>query len=159
MADILADLARTHLPPHIHRVVTSPLLWTGLILAVTAPLCFLFYANAKPRLQTVPPYKERVLILGASSGTGEQLALEYAARGCRQVVLVARRREVLEQVKAKCKDAAVKGEEWTMAQEAPGWEQHVGKERFFTVAADCTNPDDLIKIKQVVVQGEPNFLR
>lgn len=53
-------------------------------------------------------YRDRVvLVTGASSGIGRQLALDFAARGAR-VVLVARRAERLEEVAAAC--AAAGGE-------------------------------------------------
>lgn len=43
----------------------------------------------------------RVIVTGASSGIGEQMAYIYASRGCR-VALFARRRSQLETVAAKC---------------------------------------------------------
>jgi NADPH:quinone reductase-like Zn-dependent oxidoreductase len=134
--------------------VSSPAFLTGITLAVTLPFCFMFWLNARPRLSTIPPYRERVLILGASSGTGEQLALEYAARGCRHIVLVGRREELLLKVKEKCQEAAKKGEEWRMAQKAPGWEENVGKERYWVCKADCSNPVDVSKIRDLVMKGE-----
>ncbi|KAI8916808.1 hypothetical protein BC831DRAFT_486759 [Entophlyctis helioformis] len=49
----------------------------------------------------VDPTTQRVVILGASSGIGHHLALQYAARGAR-LLLVARRRDRLESVQAEC---------------------------------------------------------
>jgi len=44
---------------------------------------------------------EKVLIIGASSGIGKYVALEYAARNA-NIILAARRTELLEQVKKEC---------------------------------------------------------
>ncbi|RKO88686.1 hypothetical protein BDK51DRAFT_17303 [Blyttiomyces helicus] len=48
---------------------------------------------------------ERVVIVGASSGIGEALALQYAARGA-NLLLVARRQPLLESVHTRCAAAA-----------------------------------------------------
>ena len=44
-----------------------------------------------------------VVITGASSGMGKELALRYASRGCK-VVIAARRLPELEAIKALCED-------------------------------------------------------
>jgi NADPH:quinone reductase-like Zn-dependent oxidoreductase len=119
---------------------------------VPLPIVFLFVHSARPRQGIVPPYRERVLILGASSGVGEELALQYSQRGCRNLVLVARRADELAKVKAKCDERRKEGEEWEQSQEAPGWEK-VG-ETVTTIAADCTKPEDLLKIRQLVRKSE-----
>ncbi len=142
----------TALLQQAYDAVTSPLFLAFVVMAATLPFGFLFWYNARPRLAGIPPYRERVVILGASSGTGEQLALEYAARGCRQLVLVGRREEHLLRVKEKCKEAAKKGEEWRMAQHAPGWDENQGKERYWTVKADCSDPTDVDTIRNLVMR-------
>jgi short-subunit dehydrogenase len=45
--------------------------------------------------------KEKVVIVGASSGIGKELALLYAKRGC-ELLLVARRQELLDKLKQEC---------------------------------------------------------
>jgi len=59
------------------------------IYAVLAlPLLFrLLRARRGPtREQVLPPSSERVVLLGASSGIGRDLALEYAKRGAKMYV-------------------------------------------------------------------------
>ncbi|KAI1438991.1 short chain dehydrogenase [Xylaria sp. CBS 124048] len=58
-------------------------------------------SRTKPRQNRIRPSKERVLILGASSGLGRTLAKQYAARGAR-VCVVARRKEALEELATEC---------------------------------------------------------
>lgn len=118
------------------------------VILIPVPIVIMFIGSARPRQGLVPPYRERVLILGASSGVGAELALQYSARGCRNLVLVARRRAELEKVKAKCEQRRKEGEEWEQSQRAPGWEEV--EETVTTVEADCSNPDDLIRIRQTV---------
>ncbi|KDN45239.1 NAD(P)-binding protein [Tilletiaria anomala UBC 951] len=136
----------------VANFLLSPTVATSAALILAAPLGLLFYLRSRPRLHVIPPYRERVLILGASSGVGATLAQAYAARGCRDVVLVARRQEVLEQVKVSCRDAAKKCEEWRTSQQGPGWEKNQGKERYWTVQADCTKAEDLVKVRDLVLK-------
>ncbi|KNC98180.1 uncharacterized protein SPPG_06584 [Spizellomyces punctatus DAOM BR117] len=71
---------------------------------IIAGLCF-WLSRAYRRRNTAVTFKdhtgERVVIFGASSGIGEQLALQYARRGAR-LVLVARREALLESVTSGC---------------------------------------------------------
>lgn len=52
-------------------------------------------------LNPIPPPKEKVVIIGASSGIGRELALLYAKRGS-ELLLVARRKELLQDVAQEC---------------------------------------------------------
>lgn len=130
-------------------------LWATLVsVAVTVPIGALFYLNSRPRQQNLPVYRERVLILGGSSGIGEATAVAYARRGCRSLVIVGRRAEELERVRVKCEQAAKEGDEWTQADKAPGWEERMGKPRVWTFKADCTSPEDVLRIREFVEQSE-----
>jgi len=79
---------------------------------------------------------EKVLILGASSGIGKQVALEYASRNAK-ILLAARRTELLEEVRKECLDL-----DKTKVVEV--------------IKCDITNEDDLLavveKIKKVFGQ-------
>lgn len=58
--------------------------------------------RSRKRLQVVPVKSERVVIVGCSSGIGEELALQYAVRGAR-LALFARRADRLESLSTRCK--------------------------------------------------------
>lgn len=120
------------------------------VILLPVPILFFFMYSARPRQGLVPPYRERVLILGASSGVGEQLALQYAHRGCRNLVLVARRKDELERVRLACEKKRKEGEEWDQSQQAPGWEDVKDKETVTIIEADCTKAEDLIAIRQTI---------
>ncbi|RCH89553.1 hypothetical protein CU098_002249 [Rhizopus stolonifer] len=72
--------------------------------------------------------EERVVIIGASSGIGKDCALNYAARGAR-LVLFARRKELLEQIKQQCKAA--------------------GSSQVVILAGDATAQNDLAQLAQL----------
>ncbi|MDU1527857.1 MAG: SDR family NAD(P)-dependent oxidoreductase, partial [Gemella haemolysans] len=46
--------------------------------------------------------KQKILITGASSGLGRELAHQFAQKGSVELILVARRKEALEKVAKKC---------------------------------------------------------
>lgn len=124
------------------------------IVLLPVPVVLLFIHSSRPRQGVVPPYRERVLILGASSGVGRELALQYAHRGCRNLLLVGRREKELLEVKKLCEQRRKEGEEWDMSQQAPGWEEALAKECVTVVAGDCTKPEDLLRIRQEVRKCE-----
>ncbi|KAH6574381.1 hypothetical protein BASA82_000688 [Batrachochytrium salamandrivorans] len=75
------------------------------MLALVAGLVLAYMAYS--RLSRKRPYsgdltKQRVVILGASSGIGKDLAIQYASRGA-QLLLLARRRDQLEDVQSACR--------------------------------------------------------
>jgi hypothetical protein len=126
-------------------------------LLIPLPILIAFYRWARPRQSVVPPYRERVLILGASSGVGKEIALAYATRGCRNIALVGRREAELEAVVQECHEQKVKGEEWEMSQEAPGWEKQAeGKAKggILALPGDCTSAEDLVRIREACREGE-----
>ncbi|KAI9271820.1 hypothetical protein BDA99DRAFT_595052 [Phascolomyces articulosus] len=56
------------------------------------------------RLRLLPSDKERVLIVGCSSGVGRDIALQYASRGAK-LMLFARREALLESLSQECRQA------------------------------------------------------
>lgn len=76
------------------------------IIAIAASILVGHYIfkQKKDRKHILKPQDERVVILGCSSGIGKECALSYAARGAK-LVLFARRKELLEQLKKQCQDA------------------------------------------------------
>ncbi|KAL1407509.1 hypothetical protein Q8F55_006942 [Vanrija albida] len=77
----------------------------------------------------IAPADERVVLLGASSGVGKDLALAYAKRGAR-ILLVARRADALQGVADQC---AALG---------------LDKARILTVPADITSVDDVVRVRE-----------
>ncbi|CEP18014.1 hypothetical protein [Parasitella parasitica] len=77
------------------------------------------------RKHILKPHDERVVILGCSSGIGKECALSYASRGAK-LVLFARRKELLDQLKQQC--------------------QNAGSPQVELLAGDVTVEDDLNKL-------------
>ena len=108
-------------------------------------LAFLFRRQftTPTRQKKIPPNEEHVLILGASSGVGRSLAIQYAKRGAR-VCLVARNEDGLEIAQKECLDAAR--------------EQSAGKgqdgKQVFSVVADFSNAEDMVRVREKIQAGE-----
>lgn len=144
-----------HVPDYYIEKVQ--LAFTLVALLTPLPILFAFYKWSRPRQATIPPYRERVLILGASSGVGKEIALAYATRGCRNIALVARRQKDLEIVVKECKEKKKSGEEWEMSQEAPGWQEQSDEKTkggIISLPGDCTSPEDLIRIREACRKGK-----
>ncbi|OCH95456.1 NAD-P-binding protein [Obba rivulosa] len=84
------------------------------------------------RPQKIPKNEERVLILGASSGIGRAVALEYAARGAR-ICVVGRREGELKKVEEECTVLA-SGD----------------KSRVLSIAADIANAEDMVRVRTLL---------
>lgn len=85
------------------------------------------------RTRRIPPHLEHVLILGASSGVGRALAVEYARRGAR-VCVVARSRDTISEVQHECNTAS-------------------GEDTALAVAADFTSAEDMIALRGRLERG------
>ena len=98
------------------------------------------------RSSELPYSKERVLILGASSGVGRALAIQYAALGAR-VCIVARREDVLAKVADECKRSRAEG----LKAKAPEDADSI----IISVRADFTVVDDVLAVRAKVEEGKP----
>lgn len=129
------------------------LVGTLICLALTVPLAVMFHFSSRPRIMQIKIYEERVLILGASTekGVGEALAIEYAGRGCRDLILVGRNQAGLEAVKERCIEHAKRTEELDMSDEAPGDAAKLKHEtRIHCIAADCSTAKDVDRLRKQV---------
>jgi short-subunit dehydrogenase len=108
-------------------------LW--LLLAVPLLLRLLKRRPGPSREQLVPPKHEHVLLLGASSGIGRDLAHAYARRGA-FICLVARRKEALDKVKEECVGHGLE------------------PSRVLVVPANITSTEDLLNVRAAVEKGE-----
>lgn len=133
------------------RLILSPLnfqypatmprfpLW---LLPLTIPILYLLKSRTLPSRETViPPDEERVLLLGASSGIGKDLALAYARRGAK-IFLLARRADVLEEVRKECEEAAA---------------QAGKKAEVLVFRGDMTKVADLVSAREMIVKGKYVF--
>ncbi|KZT07706.1 NAD(P)-binding protein, partial [Laetiporus sulphureus 93-53] len=91
-------------------------------------------ARKLDRPRKIPKQEERVVIIGASSGIGREIAHEYAIRGAR-VCVVARREEELRRVLEECQVLYV--------------EAGFGDTgRVFSVATDFTNVEQMVQLRE-----------
>ncbi|OCF32452.1 hypothetical protein I316_05878 [Kwoniella heveanensis BCC8398] len=102
---------------------------------------YLLLLRSKPppsREEVITPNEERVVLLGSSSGVGRDLAHAYAKRGAK-ICLVARRADVLDKVKQECLEQGAKSED------------------ILVVAADITQTDDLLRVREAVEKAWSGF--
>ena len=126
--------------------------------------------GASRRQKFVPIHEEHVLVIGASSGVGKEIALQYARRGAR-VALVGRRAEDLERVLQECVSASphrgssvgvdlvtecVQRESGAGAGEFWGFTP-IGSTKFdtrcFYAVADCSDPGAIYRVKTDVEES------
>ncbi|THH26737.1 hypothetical protein EUX98_g7452 [Antrodiella citrinella] len=106
---------------------------TSLVYALLAsPVLFAAWRTLlRRKVRGIPRNQERVLVLGASSGIGRSIALQYAASGAK-VCIVGRRQSELEKVKSECVQSRK-----TVADNTT----------FASIAADFTNPEDMVRVR------------
>ncbi|KAI0089963.1 hypothetical protein BDY19DRAFT_888504 [Irpex rosettiformis] len=88
----------------------------------------------------IPRNKERVLVLGASSGIGRAFAHAYSSRGAK-VCIVGRRSDALEGVKSECLGRRAK----TSNLEEPN--------AVISVVADFSNAADMNRVRETLVEA------
>jgi NAD(P)-dependent dehydrogenase (short-subunit alcohol dehydrogenase family) len=94
---------------------------------------------------------ERVLIIGASSGVGREIALQYAARGAK-VCVVGRREGILETIAEECRNIR-HGD--GIVESIPGAPSHYGSDgSILSLSGDCSNVDHLIALKNLIVSRQ-----
>ncbi|KAK0538552.1 hypothetical protein OC834_000396 [Tilletia horrida] len=106
-------------------------------------LLLLARSSSRSRQRIIAPAAERVIVLGASSGTGAAIAREYAVRGCGALVLVARRREQLEAIRAECL-ALTSGKGKSKSKDKTP--------NIICAAADCTKDTDVANLRKLVIE-------
>ena len=126
------------LSPTIGRWIETP---TGTLSLAAIPLAFaLFKILQKPRrLSKVSKTKERVLVLGATSGIGRSIARQYAERGA-VVCIVGRRGALVDEVVKECRQARSSLRLGTSDE----------KIDFLGVTADFANVDDMVRVREVI---------
>lgn len=125
------------LPEPLHHLGTGSAL--ALALSILFTLRWL-----KGRTRKLQKKNERVVILGASSGIGRALAHEYARRGAR-VCVTARREAELTKVVEECRALEPSSAH-------PGSQANVQ-----AVAADFTNADEMVHLRDVLERGKSPF--
>ncbi|PFH46897.1 hypothetical protein AMATHDRAFT_77450 [Amanita thiersii Skay4041] len=119
---------------HLHPLFTNKrTILTGLIslLLLSPKFLRLLGLTGPRRLSYIPPGRERVLILGASSGIGKSLAEHYSKRGA-YVCVIGRRAVLVDEVVQECRGLS-------------------GKEgRTLGVTADFTQVDDMVRVRNII---------
>ncbi|KAI9494977.1 hypothetical protein BDB00DRAFT_281133 [Zychaea mexicana] len=99
------------------------------LIAICAAITLFYLISAKragkQRLRALPADKERVMLIGCSSGIGRDLALKYAARGAK-LALFARRQALIDSLRQECEQA--------------------GSTNVVTIAGDITQTSDLERL-------------
>ncbi|KAF9046539.1 hypothetical protein BJ165DRAFT_1173104 [Panaeolus papilionaceus] len=99
--------------------------------------------NSKPsRKAQIAAHKERVVVLGATSGIGREVALQYARRGAR-VCIVGRRKELVDEVEGEC----TAQRNAVLGIRGPIYEE--GKAVIGTVG-DFTSAEDMVRLRELI---------
>lgn len=107
---------------------------TSTVLLAGIPALFLLrqlwrLARTPPRLSKVSQAEERVLVLGAGTGIGREVAKQYLDRGAK-VCIVGRRKDKLDELVSE-----------------------YGSARLLSVAGDISSVDDMIALREVLGKG------
>ncbi|KAK0213073.1 hypothetical protein DFS33DRAFT_1393334 [Desarmillaria ectypa] len=105
-------------------------LWSTFLLASAAILLRRFTQRPR-RVSKVPKTDERVLILGASTGIGREIALQYSSRGAK-VCVVGRREHLLTELVNECKALG---------------------HNVLAVTGDVASADDMIRVRSILETG------
>jgi NADPH:quinone reductase-like Zn-dependent oxidoreductase len=119
-------------------MAVSPPAWLYFLFTFAIFVITRFSRRDAYRKARIPPNLERVLVLGASSGIGKQIAIQYAARGAR-LAIVGRREKELDEAKREC----VIGDE--------------DEKRVISIPADFTVVDDMFRLVKTLERGEPGL--
>ena len=115
-------------------------IWTWVSCCATALAVKWLWENSNLacRSRIIEPSKERIVILGASTadGIGAAIARQCIARGSSRIVLVARRKSALEQVKL------------AIVSEQTDPEAQARAQCIRTIAADCTVEEDVHALQE-----------
>ncbi|KAI5449911.1 hypothetical protein NCC49_003920 [Naganishia albida] len=110
-------------------------------LALIVPSVLLLTPLVSPappkRTSVIKPTSERVLIIGASSGCGEDLAKRYASMGA-SVCIVARSKGNLEKVAATCRSLLPSAAD--------------SANKILLYAGDICSPDDMIAVRKLIIR-------
>ncbi|KAJ9112402.1 hypothetical protein QFC20_002189 [Naganishia adeliensis] len=138
--DTLQRSLHQHLPSVIPPPNSASLPPWLLSLALIVPSVLLLTPLVSPappkRTSVIKATNERVLIIGASSGCGEDLAKRYASLGA-SVCVVARSKDNLEKVAATCRSLLPGGG---------------AANKILLYAGDICSPDDMVAVRELIVR-------
>jgi NADPH:quinone reductase-like Zn-dependent oxidoreductase len=118
----------------------------GLAILAIIPLFLTFHRlvlRRSWRISKIAKIDERVLVLGASSGIGRSIALQYAERGAR-VCVVGRREAMVEEVVAECRTRGTLNSSY-------------GSSRIIGISGDFADVDDMVRVRTILQNGELGF--
>lgn len=136
--DLLSIMLSKSLNELVQIAQNSPLTSTASVVAFALCTLYLLRSRRLRRTSKISLQRERVLILGASSGVGRTLAHRYASRGA-FVCVVGRRQPKLDEVVQECKDIS---------------EQAGFHDRVLGLRADCANVQDMVQLREKVQKGQ-----